>query len=265
MIRYQKITGVSIGDNSLPTVHQTPEGRAMAAIPGWKMLIDPDYATSTGVRNRAAPSSVAPLPGGDLFLGEFENGAPAFAIPDDESGQIGAPIPGCDINPEGFSFFWVVSDFAGQAGRHYVLRTLEQEEGVIAPSIAMVRFAEEDWVTVYEDSVNATGRPVRLNLTLTGSERLTLSTPRLIMVTFSTAHGLSIYVDGEMKASDPSDTRPLNFGFNGDELAAFISLRAKMGMAGLLNIDLNAPENTGHRRAIEKFLMDKYGIPQGPQ
>ena len=260
MIKYQKIQGVELTEvSSLPKIEQTPEGLAMGGIPSWVAFVDPNYVVESPgqVRNRAIPNAMGSATS-DVATGNFANGEISFDHTEDPF-NLTLPVNGIDNNT--WSAFFV-ANVEGGSGIQRIFRsspTLEEGEGV---GLNVAFNISGDRIIVYEPSDSSSGQTQRLSYTGGFDE---IDRAQLFMVTFSTTHGLKIYVDGELVASEPGDKAPLTNGHEVSNLLMYRSTRGDYGMGGLLNIDLGASENTGHRRAIEKFLMDKYGIPQGPQ
>lgn len=259
MINYQVINGVSLDSaTALPRISRTPEGIAMGAIPGWAVFVDPAYATSQGVRNRAQPSSV-PEFSNDALLSSINESA-AFEFTEEQFATLQAPISG-DINPERWTAFFVTSELTENpfTSRQEIISPVLEESGVVCLRIILTEAVGEA-VSVYENSVRSTGQPIRISY---DNAELSDAAPSLLMCTFSVERGLSIWRNGEQVAVNSDDKRPLTFGTGGSDYEMFHYRRGKQGMTGVLNIDLSAPENSGHRRAIEKFVMNKYGIPEG--
>lgn len=260
MIKYQKIQGVELAEvSSLPKIEQTPEGLAMGGIPGWVAFVDPAYIVrSPGqVRNRAIRNTMGSATS-DVVNGSFANGALSF---DHTADPFNLTLPVNGINNDAWSVFFVANVTSG-IGVQYIFRSspiISSGDGV-GTSVGFG--ASGGHIIVYEPSEADDGNPQRLSY---NGAFASVDRAQLFMVTFSTTHGLKIYVDGALVASDPDDKAPLTNGHEIDSLLMYRSTRGDHGMGGLLNIDLSAPENTGHRRAIGRFLMAKYGIPEGPQ
>lgn len=110
------------------------------------------------------------------------------------------------------------------------------------------------------------------DLTVTGDYRLPevavnladRTSPSLFMLSFSTERGMELR-DGGQIVSQSDDKRPLEVGFEPNDYNFFRACRGLWGPLGIVNADLGAPGNKPYRDAIEKFLMNKYGIPYGPQ
>lgn len=264
MIKYQKIQGVKLSEaTSLPNIVRTPEGVAMGAVPGWAVLLDPAYVSISDntVLNRAR--GVVSSADNTLTFNDLPSGHPAFfaGITGGSSSPIN--IDGtADINPSAWTVIYVGRP---QENDSFIPRICIPKSGaseVMSLNIGLA--ADTRSTNIYENSINVGGQPIRLSYEPSNnfSER---DSATLLMYTFSEDRGLAIFDGGEKVAEDISDTRPLDFGTAAGEWGFGISLNGWHGLYGLLNIDLGAPENTGHRRSIEKFLMDKYDIPEGPQ
>lgn len=260
MIKYQKIQGVNLSDETgLSKIPVSDEGRAMGSVPGWQVLFDPSYAGDGRIRNRAQPSDNETHDSGPMTIGE-RDGQDVF---DQESDGVIARHTKGAVNPSAWSVFW--------CGKMDAVSNVPR---IVAPQND--DFNEESDFVLNVGFTNTGGRlfigqqsrfnnnPERLSYSPSGAfaSREEFS---LLMATFSTTEGLKIYDGGELVASDSSDTTALNGALEPGAFRWWRFMRGQWGMTGLLNIDLGAPENTGHRRAIERFLMDKYGIPQGPQ
>lgn len=252
MIKYQVLQGVRLsGASGLPTVTPTPEGKAMASIPGWLIMIDPAYREGPDVLNRAAPSAIIPSSDSPpVGAGSFPTtNEPAFAIGTGHERFF----PDVAFPVEAWTFFSVLNgDFLStQSPKELVLsKNLDQEYALRlgfnasgtdmavftgpTPSVYRIRYAPPD---PFE------GRTA------------------LVMYTFSTREGLRLYHNGELGAHEPTETQPLDHSVGPNQWEFFsLSLRGLVGMTGLLDIDLGWPEHAGYRRSIERFLMDKYGI-----
>src|SRR5690606_25685474 len=71
----------------------TPEDRAMAHIPGWRLFYDPEYITNGEPRNMALPDNVSELFGPALSTAAFPNGAPGFNLDDSRRVQPNISFP----------------------------------------------------------------------------------------------------------------------------------------------------------------------------
>lgn len=254
MIRFIKLHGVDIRDASLPQVPRTPEGVAMGAIPGWGVLLDPAYVDhdEQSIRNRALPNGTAPIEqsASALDIGEFANGEPSFSLTDDT--WISAYPKNVAINPTAWSVV-VVSQPTPHTIWQRVLST-------------QTEYVDNEGVNM---RVGFTGNAVEARIERAGAGTIRLAytgdyanrgQPSVLVFTSSTRDGLKIYDNGELVASNPSDTSPLTNGYSAGEWGTFNVCRGDYGMLGLLSIDLGWPEHAGYRRSIERFLMDKYGI-----
>lgn len=257
MIRYQKLQGVSVDSgSSLPSIHITPEGKAMGAVPGWQMLIDPDYMVSGAPRNRALPNSIT-LSNRHIGLGSFPNGQASLHIDTPTDGAATITPQDVAFNKDEWSVFVVIRDDAEQTSDTTLFRSItDAPRGSLSVRIGIGStgvVGGDRSLTVWEGSTTA-----RLSYV---PEKIFAGRTVLHMVTFSIRDGLAMFSNGEKVASKPSDKRPLDQGDSAGEWRfRATNVVADVGMMGVLSVDLSQPENTGHRRAIEKFLMAKYGI-----
>lgn len=265
MIRYQRISGVTLKDpTGLPGIEITPEGQAMGAVPGWSVFLDPSYSQDDPpfIRNRAQPNGNDPLSLGEFEYGEI-NGNTAFLMTNEAGGAVHEPQKGA-IDPERWTVFFVCDDLVQTEPTQIPRIIAPVDDGAGGIALNFGYNSTSTGIIVYEEVQFAPGNPTRLRYD--PPTRLFLrESPSLIMATFSIERGINIFDGGELVESEPNDTRPLTVATGAGESRWLRFMRGKVGMCGLLNADLSAPENTGHRRSIERFLMDKYGIPQGAQ
>lgn len=257
-----KIHGVNVTNaNGLPTVPWVPENEFASGLE-WVSFIQPEDATDINVTDLANDGEPLIWYQGPEF-GVMPNGRPAFGAhgPDPENVNPTRINFVPDINVNEWSMFSVifpqVSD-AG-AGSSYIVRQDESnipEEDVgicfyyTRTSLTSFGIARAPWTSSAFD----------LRLTAPLGDR---ATPSLLMATFSTDRGLALYDNGVLVESAPEDKRPLTE--TGNPCSYFHQTRGFFGSTGIVNNDLSRPELAGNRRAIERFLMDKYGIPEGPQ
>lgn len=250
MIKYQVLQGVRLaGAPALPTVTPTPEGKAMASIPGWVVFIDPDYRVDSGVRNRASASAVFPAPDDPVGSGSFPlTGEKAFAIGEGRERFI----PDIAFPSEAWTVFAVLNgDFSAGSSKE-IARSVNLDEeyalrvGFNSSGSSMAVYTGPTpsvYRIQYEPPVSFEGRTA------------------LAMYTFSTRDGLRLYHNGQLGAHEPAETQPLTHSIGPNQWEFFsIPLRGLVGMTGVLSIDLGWPEHAGYRRSIEQFLMSKYGI-----
>lgn len=265
MIRYQKISGITLeGNAGLPRVQITPEGRAMGAVPGWSVFLDPSYSQINPqyIRNRAQPD------GNDLVSdGSFEydeiNGNTAFLMTNEAGGMAHRPQKG-NIDPDRWTVFFVGADMVATKPTAIPRIIAPVDDTLEGVALNFGYNSTGAAIVLYEQAQFDPGNPIRLRYDPL-TPLFVRESPTLIMATFSVERGINIFDGGSLVKSEPNDTRPLTIAIGKEESRWFRFVRGKFGMCGLLNTDLSAPENTGHRRAIERFLMTKYGIPEGPQ
>src|SRR5690554_4727150 len=207
MIKYQKIQGVELAEvSSLPKIEQTPEGLAMGGIPGWVAFVDPNYVVESPgqVRNRAIRNAMGSATS-DIVTGSFANGALSF---DHTADPFNLTLPVNGINNDAWSVFFVANATSG-IGVQYIFRSRPEILSGEGVGLSVAFTASGNRIVVYEPSEASDGNPQRLGYS---GAFASVDRAQLFMVTFSTTHGLKIYVDGALVASDPDDKAPLTNG-----------------------------------------------------
>lgn len=260
MIRFVKVDGVEAENSALPQVNITPEGQAMGAVPGWAVMLDPTYIElPTGFSgetalNRASGRLVSATRDSTDPEKVEEDGLDFIRAYGDSYLQF---LGDRDIDPERWSMVAVFKKDPDSTNRPRNFIVISEPgdtgEGI---SLSISHSTQSGRVIVYEYDENVENMPQRIS----ADASLLDNELKLVIVTFSVDNGLKIYVDGELLAEEPDDRRPLTHGFEAGEYRLMRFFRGQWGMVGMLNTDLGAAENTGHRRAIEKFLMDNYSI-----
>lgn len=264
MIRYEQ-TDLSIPNSELGTLQVTPEGRALGAIPGWALLVDPSYKAPTGYgyRNRALPKNF--LLGPQAYEDrQFDNGAPAFS----SNGFNSAGMASSDfaLNPDEFSIFLVLKRRATSASvASYLVRPVTNP---VEGETGLFIFAATNNAIALHDTTPAAPYNYRIPLAGAMGPLAGASDSVLCMFTFSTELGTAGYVNGIKVAGDPNDKRPLSPGmFEAGRLRFYQQTSTDVptgpvtyGMHGALNVDLSKPEHEGDRFRIEEFLKAKYAI-----
>ena len=254
MIRYQKLHGVNVGAASaLPAVPISPEGQAMGAVPGWKLFLDPAHMVNGAPRNRALPNNVTSLVFGEMALSEFDNGSPAFQF--NETVGIQPNLP---IHNSAWTMFSVVKmadvEIAGLPSEMAISLELgEEPELCVRHGFNVYQTA----MTFYEGPTISS----RARYNYPQGEGNFRAQTLLAMWTFSTRDGIRLYLNGK-EVDHKEDKRLFDRGYGAGEWIMFRGFRGLAGMTGMLDIDLGWAEHTGHRRAIEKFLMNKYEISE---
>lgn len=260
MFRFQRINGVRLDNtNGLPTVQRTPEGIAMGAVPGWLELLDPDYCDPVAltVRNRARSRMHFSAQGGNgLPLDTFPGNATAFAPSDGVITRIDSS--GVAMDPTRWSFFAVVMPSTSSSSDHNNLVRGSDNVSIgedVGLRIQISRVSGALSVLSYSPFVSP--NPIRIGYS---SDLIAKGTPTLVMLTFSTRDGLSIFENGVLVAQNVTDKRPLTQGWQAGNRAYLRGCRGLYGMIGMLNLDLGWYEHTAYRQSIEQFLLTKYGI-----
>lgn len=240
----------------LKRIPSTPEGIAFGNVPGKVAYHDPDYAdASLGWARERVDNTKSPFDG---VITELANGQKMFGSEDEaHSTRIDFEA---NVNPERWSVVTVLKprdrDLGPGPGVTLEYDGALAESGEIAIVLGFTREGLNNFF-LYED-----GRlgETRLTYAANFADR---TTPAIMTTTFSIDRGIRIYDGGELVASNPDDKRPLTQ--HDGAYSLFRNGRGQFGANFLLNTDLSDPENTGFKRAIEKFLMTKYDIPEGPQ
>lgn len=253
MITYQVLHGLDLqGATGLPSIAPTPEGKAMGAIPGWKMLMDPGRNAGQTPRNRVIAGQYINRNAGataPFSYSTFANGAPSL----DFSGLENSFRPQMGFNPTAWSLFSVARLESGWSGTPDIAYSSGPGSRDESPHVRLGLNNAGTRASMYSagTSVRVAYEPPETFENRTA----------LVIYTFSTRDGCRIYHNGDLGAHNPSDKEPLAGGYGAGQWALYVpAWVGKVGMTGLLDIDLGWPEHAGYRRAIERFLMDKYGI-----
>lgn len=249
MIYYQQFDG-SVAPAGAEKFVTTPEGRAMGHVPGWDMLLDPAHLVGDdGIRNRAARDNVV-LNSTAINVSDFANGEPAFHP---VSGSTIIGDTDVKINPDAWTVFTVYKYVENSS---FTQRIISPKVDLEKVSLQIGFSANGQRAIIYSEGATADAtQRLSARVDLQDSQNA-----RIFMFTGSVRDGLRIYADGELLAHDPDDQRPLDAHFSPGEWEVFRGTRSKWGMTGLLSVDLGWAEHSGYRRAIETFLMSKYGI-----
>lgn len=141
-----------------------------------------------------------------------------------------------NINPSSFTLFFVTKPATTSNTKHIFYSTTEQI-GVVGLRIAITTNGNN--LLMYENTSRTGGQPVRIRHDSNFASR---SEPSILFVTFSEQAGLKIYDNGALVAENASDTRPLNFGYLGNEYlfgGAGSQLGNLYGEFGIFNEDIS--------------------------
>lgn len=259
MRNHQIIKGVRVKNaTGLSSIDIKPEDTAIGNVPGWNTLLDPDYVFPDGQRvlNRVNQGQYATsLSGSGSGIDGINTGTMASGETGFESGSGTSDLLGINMptawNPTAWTFF-AVCEFENSQNVQYLVRSDEEvDAGEFQPVISIDEGGEA--IRVW-DSYR---RGFRLSADNPG---IVQYVPFLVMVTFSVDLGLKIWKDGEIIASDATATEPLTTDYQAGEWAVLRNCRKRFGYVGLLDVDLSVEKMLGDRRALERFLMQKYGI-----
>lgn len=269
MRNYLKMHGMAFpNSNGLPQIEEREEDVMIANAPTWALFLTPRYEDSVSVAENWVYNPVMEVDSspstGEVALGEFPNGSRSLYQTDDAIFNF---FQTASIRPDEWTFFAVINPMPRTSPSvvpQYIIRHSDfSPENEHTGLVVGMTGSTLTNLLVYKSFSAATNNPVRLSHAFNFADR---GAPSLVMVTFSVERGLAIFDGGEQVAAAPEDKMPLDINTDGDNnLLCLQNCRGDYGPMGILNTDLSHPENTGHRRAIERFLMSKYGIPEGPQ
>lgn len=263
MIHYQHLPFTLPDAVASDRLTLTEVGQAIGHVPEWVVLNLPEYNPDVRYRNIVEEGDVVNSAYAATEYRTIDNGEKVIHIPSD--GGIAFRTKTGQINPTRWSGFAYVSAAVPpeDSGEEYTrgqyfgaMHLVDTDDLRPALSLAHVRSGIGRGWYIYENKlIQIAGQPYRLRWQ---SDEAGVTEPGLVMWTGSIEHGVSIWWNGERKAFNPDDKRPLEAGL--DAFQTLFRARGDVGAHGLLNIDLNAPENAGHRIAIEKFMAKKYNI-----
>ncbi|MGP9500266.1 hypothetical protein [Halomonas sp. AOP43-D1-4] len=259
MINLQVLHGLHIpGKTNLKKVEFTPEGMELGHI-DWSTLIDPAYCTPSAetVCNRALREEEVHINAGRITIGNFEGGPLSFVTDSDNlDGNFIRINPDAAVNPDQWTLVLVMEPSSNNSSiQRFVSPTVVNQEDGVCFNIGMNNTLSS--LVIYENALLVGGQPQRLRYGVPAERR---GTRALVMFTFSVREGLKIFWNGEQVAANPDDRRPLTYGYNAGEWEMFRTARGQLGMAGVIDVDLSEPDYEGDRLALEKFMMEKYGI-----
>ena len=251
MISYQElvVAGNGTGKKFIPT----PEGVAMASIPNWVALADPNYISASGVKNRTQRDSNFTIVQGGINLGAFPNGEKSFNPTDAVISRLLSPV---DFPKDEWSVFFVVKPvekIIEPLNQAIITANNDMTADIkkYAPSIRLLR--DGTGIGIYR-----TGALADQNRRLAYKSTDMLGVSSLFIATFSKDLGLSIYRNGAKVAENTSDKNPINDQFGLGSWSLLRGCRGDVGMIGVLGLDLNKAANTGYRKQIEEYLQSRY-------
>lgn len=243
----------------------SPEGKALANIPGWKLLADPNYAkvADRTVLNRAIyNSNLASFDtagtASTVPLSTFTNSEKAFAPTDSSPMRLN---PNIEFPEDHWSVVFVAKPSVKETGdaiNNIICANNTGSYGDLSPKISFLKSTNS--LKIYSN-----GGP---NDETTGSRLSYTSTTPLseetavYIVTGSSKNGLAIYKNGAKVASSETAAAktPLNRQTGAGEWHVLRGARGLFGYVGVLGIDLNDATNEAYREKINSFLKQKYAI-----
>ena len=254
MIQRAVIPGLKLTNaTGLKKFEFSEEGRRIGAIPGWRLFIDPKsrYRKEGQLRNRYIAGKYLAKSEKPQVSGQFQNGAPALVY--DSNNRVDSDA---QINKEAWTAFAVVrlssADNIG-ASKDILRANRGATQGNFTPRLSFANSGNS--IGIYQNTASTTSI---INYARAGGY---LDQTVLVMFTFSTRDGLRIFADGVEGARAPDFVTPFDaqdtpgtWGFFGG------GIRGLVGHAGLLDVDLGWEEYTNERIALEKFMLETYGI-----
>jgi hypothetical protein len=253
MIPYLVLNGLKTSTDR-PTFTLRPEDEAMGHIPGWELLVDPDFANDNGALNRVTAKTLAidSSPNFGTPLGTFSGGETAFTPAD---GDYVSYNPALAFPQTAWSVVFAARPEVRVSSFNNVITPKSSHSNPeIAPRIGFNPAATS--FRVLQNGLNGDAT-ARLSYT-PGTDFSTRDT--LLMATFSTRDGLRIFENGVEVAADDTDTDVFTAGYGSGQWNILSYGRGKFGMIGILSIDLGWAENKVFRDAITEFYLDKYDI-----
>lgn len=252
MIQYAKIPGLHLTSaTGLDSVPISEDGQRIGAIPGWNVLINPDYAQNGLMRNRVVAGKFLGNSVSPQAFGEMPNGAKSLAY--SSNNRIN---PDTQINKDAWTVFAVIrlsSADSINASKDIARANSGNTQGDFTPRLSLSNAGGS--IGIYENTESTTSL---INYARDGGY---LDQTVLVMFTFSTREGLRIFADGVEGAHGPEFTTPFDAQDGPGEWGFFGGgIRGQAGHAGLLDIDLGWAEHAGYRRALEVYLFELYGI-----
>lgn len=262
MIKFKEISGLTLENTSdLPKIQRTDDGKNIGHIPGWKYLIDPEFASTTNVRNRALANSISKASRAvttviqnDDVLFDFKT----TALRIDSNSNVA-------INPSEFTMFAVIN--AAQSTSSYPLwifrgNTTSTTANIVDDIPNFCISANGGQCSVFKRITdNSYDQLVANNLRVAtfalNKNMKTNSALSLLILSFNTTTGYTLSQDGVVIGTVPYKTPLAN---NLNDFSSFRNMAGVAGKVGILDIDLHLAENTIYRKQLESYLMNKYQI-----
>ncbi|GAB4072815.1 hypothetical protein KHC28_00800 [Ancylobacter sonchi] len=239
-------------------VSRSPEGVALAGIPDWLVMVQPEYATSDGLLNRAAVGKGAPLrnpTGAPPSPGQtFPNGQPAFA-PGSSGGVLinSEDYVDANVNVGDFTVFATLLRTAATAP--YIWDPLTSATvGQRSFSLAIQSTTHLLVVRQFSGGFTTTA--------MTGVE-VTVDVPHLVMMSYSAERGLTLRQDGVQRGNSAAGgaiNRPAAISQMGSLLNGSSTFAVRYGLSGIINRDLTKTANAAYLAQLEGYLKTRYGI-----
>lgn len=256
MYQYLKIPGLVVGD-AAPAADLLPEDIAMGHIPDWLCLFDPEYASDGGAYDRARPPVLAEVdssPNHGIPRSVFPNGQPAFNPTSSAFTSWNADVA---FPRDAWTVFAVVRTASGSTGSAQFFVGPKQASPESSPIPAVGLSQDNAHFRVWAHGSAVPAGAARIGYTPSVGF---LNRTALLMATFSIRDGLRLFENGVQVAANAADKAPIAATYAPGEWNFLRFTRGLYGMTGVLSRDLGQAENAPYRKAIETFLLTKYGI-----
>ncbi|MEN2386457.1 hypothetical protein [Comamonas sp. A7-5] len=252
--------GIKISNSALPIVSVSDHDRLLAAIPGhffWMQAREMDVGPVESIRDRANYSAITPMgsDGTRWTIGASANGKPAIVCPDGVN--VVSYTTDLQIRPDAFTVaqvFRLTPNYLNSINELVSSTSKANVNGGLAARINInvaprFRLLGEDVSPAYE----RVGTSILPNVDTLG------------IITFSTALGCSVRINGHTVAQNVADKRPLTdrtirFGSQSTIVNSNASFHGQRMRTHMFNLDLSAPEYAGYLATLERELMSFYGI-----
>lgn len=271
MIHDEKLENVTLNNaTGLPSLPpMTLEDEAIGSINGWVAMVNPRLDEGDEVVSRAWGGQLMSNDYGasvGINYGTFPNGQRCIDVDYDQRVRFNPPE--MQLNPDAWSVVVVVlpraSDNPGQPIPRVVRpNTTTNDDSTVSLNVGW-RAGSAATVEISEQARSSSGNPTRLAYT-PSTPLANRATPSLLIYTGSVDRGLSIYDGGELVATNPDDTRPIEHFLGDGQTSFYHNCEGQLGPVGIMGVDLNSPQRAGDRQIISEFLLNLYGIPEGAQ
>lgn len=264
----QVVKGLKLNDPSFEKLERTPEGIAIGGLPGWEMLLDPDYAETGWIRNRAKPNAKFNLiEAENINTTEINliqvNGANllhSHPVSKGGAGQYRAVSSDAkvSIDSKKWTVFCVIKPSAVSDALGYPTSIIRPETNGIPNSLYIGLNPTNGQLRIYNQSVADTSTAsMAPYVAAQFPTNVAVDALKVLVITFSEEKGFNAYENGVHlgNVAAPAVTLDASGVFS-----VYRSSNAAWGLVGALNEDLSLPVNKVYMQKLTSFLMEKYGI-----